>query len=56
MAKRQSFGDKVRKRSQEVKKMAKVVIAEKKPNGQYRFREKMVPLDDVQAEIKAARA
>ncbi len=56
MAKSQSFGDKVRKRSQEIKKMAKVVVAEKKPNGQYRFREKMVSLDDVQAEIKAARA
>ncbi len=56
MAKRQSFGDKVRKQKQETKKMAKVVIAEKKPNGQYRFRAKMVPLDDVQAELKAARA
>ncbi len=56
MAKRQSFGDKVRKQKEEVRKMAKVVIAEKKSNGQYRFREKMVQLDDVQAEIKAARA
>ncbi len=56
MAKRQSFGDKVRQQKQEIRQMAKVVIAEKKPNGQYRFREKMVPLDDVQAELKAARA
>ncbi len=56
MAKRQSFGDKVRKKKQKVRQMAKVVVAEKKPNGQYRFREKMVPLDDVQAELKAARA
>ena len=56
MAKRQSFGDKVRQQKQEIRKMAKVVIAEKKPNGQYRFRSKMVPLDEVQAEIKAARA
>ena len=56
MAKRQSFGDKVRQKKQEVKQMAKVVIAEKKPNGQYRFRSKMVPLDEVQAELKAARA
>ncbi len=56
MAKQQSFGDKVRKKKHAVKQMAKVVIAEKKPNGQYRFREKMVPLDDVQAELKAARA
>ncbi len=36
-------------------KMAKVVIAEKKENGQYRFRSKMVALDSVQAEVKAAR-
>ncbi len=56
MAKKQSFGDKVRQQKQEIRKMAKVVIAEKKPNGQYRFRAKIVPLDDVQAEIKAARA
>ena len=56
MAKKQSFGDKVRKQKAEVKQMAKLVVAEKKPNGQYTFREKMVPLDDVQAELKAAGA
>ena len=38
------------------KKMAKIVVAEKKPNGQYRFRQKMVNVDDVQAELQAARA
>lgn len=37
------------------KKMAKIVVAEKKPNGQYRFRQKMVNVDDVQAELQAAR-
>ena len=37
------------------KRMAKVVVAEKKPNGQYRFRQKMVNVDDVQAELQAAR-
>lgn len=36
-------------------KMAKVIIAEKKENGHYRFRQKMVPLDRVQDELKAAR-
>ena len=56
MAKKQTFGDKVRKRKEERKVMAKIVMAEKKANGQYRFREKMVPLDDVQAELKAASA
>ena len=35
--------------------MAKIVVAEKKENGQYSFRQKMVPLDNVQAEMKAAR-
>ncbi len=36
-------------------KVAKVVVAEKKENGQYRFRSKMVALDQVQAEMKGAR-
>lgn len=35
-------------------KMAKIVVAERKENGQYRFRQKMVIADDVQAELKAA--
>lgn len=54
MAKKQSFGEKVRKQKEERRLMAKLVVAEKKANGQYRFREKMVALDDVQAELKAA--
>ena len=56
MAKRQSFGDKVRKRRQAVRVMAKVVVAERKPNGHYRYRETMVPLKDVDGELKAIRA
>jgi len=40
----------------EDKKMAKVIIAEKKKNGAYRFRQKMVPIDDVQKELKAAKS
>ena len=56
MAKKQSFGDKVLRHKAAIRQMAKVVVAEKKPNGQYRFRQKMVPLDDVQDELKAARA
>ncbi|MBE2187085.1 MAG: hypothetical protein IAE99_09965 [Rhodothermales bacterium] len=35
-------------------KVAKIVVAEKKENGQYRFRSKIVQLDAVQAEVKAA--
>ncbi len=54
MAKKQSFGDKVRKRRQKHQVMAKLIIAEKKPNGSFRFREKMVPQQNVQAELKAA--
>ncbi len=53
MAKKQSFGDKIRKRRQTVRTMAKLVIAEKKPNGQYRYREKMVPLTEVESELQA---
>lgn len=37
------------------RKMAKLILAEKKENGSYRFRQKMVPVDDVQDELKAAR-
>ncbi|MCY4673331.1 MAG: hypothetical protein OXD43_06150 [Bacteroidetes bacterium] len=54
MAKKQSFGDKVLKRRQKREVMAKLIIAEKKPNGSFRFREKMVPQQNVQAELKAA--
>ncbi|HET6569735.1 MAG TPA: hypothetical protein VFG50_17350 [Rhodothermales bacterium] len=37
-------------------KMAKIVVAEKKENGQFRFREKIVNMDNVQNELKAARS
>ena len=36
-------------------KVAKIVVAEKKENGQYRFRSKMVLLDKVSDEMKGAR-
>jgi hypothetical protein len=38
------------------KKVAKIVVAEKKPNGQYRFVQKIVTLDEVQGELNAAKA
>ena len=56
MAKKQSFGDKVRKRKQALKVMAKVVVAEKKENGHYRFREKMVPVSELDQELGALKA
>ncbi len=56
MAKAQSFGDKIRKRKRTLRVMAKVVVAEKKPNGHYRYREKMVPLAEVDSELEALTA
>ncbi len=55
MAKKQSFGDKVLRQKADSKKMAKVVLAEKKANGQYSFRHKMVHVDNVQDELKEAK-
>jgi hypothetical protein len=36
-------------------KMAKLVVAEKKENGSYGFRQKIVPLDDVEEELDEAK-
>ncbi len=36
--------------------MAKVVVAEKKANGEYRYRERMVPQSEVQNVLKEARS
>ncbi len=55
MAKKQSFGDKILKRRQERKVMAKIIVAESKPNGSFRFKEKMVPQQAVEAELKAVK-
>lgn len=38
------------------KNMVKIVVSEKKPNGNYRFRYKMVEAENLQQELKAARA
>lgn len=35
------------------KRMAKIVVAQKKENGQYRFKQKMVSLDEVRQEAQA---
>jgi len=37
------------------KKMAKVVVAEKRENGSYGFRQKVIPLDEVEEELEAAK-
>ena len=36
-------------------RVAKMVVAEKKPNGQYRFVQKIVSIDNVQNELNAAK-
>ena len=56
MAKKQTFGDKIRRRKQHRKVMAKIIVAERKPNGHYRYRERMVPQDQVDKELARARA
>jgi hypothetical protein len=56
MAKKQSFGDKVKRKNLEAKRMAQIVIAEKKSNGHYRFKSRMVEVDAVKDELKAARS
>ncbi len=55
MAKKQSFGDKVLAQKREAKKLAKIVVAEKKANGHYSYKHKMVHVDDLQAELAAAK-
>lgn len=40
----------------EQKVMAKIVVASKKANGHYEFREKIVEASQVQQELQAARA
>jgi hypothetical protein len=37
------------------RKMAKLVVAEKRDNGSYGFRQKIVPLDEVEDELEAAK-
>ena len=56
MAKKQSFGDKVKKQRDAGRQMVKIVAAEKKENGQYRFKAKMVRQEEVQAQLAAAKS
>ena len=55
MAKKQSFGDKVLRKRADARRMAKIVVAERKENGHIRFRSKMVDVNDVKEELKAAK-
>lgn len=40
----------------ETKEMARLIVAQKKGDGKYRYKEKMVPVDQVDEEIKAVKA
>lgn len=40
----------------EAKQMAKIIVASKKPNGQFEFRSKMVEAANVQSELQAQAA
>lgn len=55
MAKTQTFGDKVRKTRASSRQMAKIVAAEKKANGHYSFRARMVPAEAVKDTLTAAK-
>ncbi len=37
------------------RKMAKLIVAEKKEDGNYGFRQKIIPLDDVEEELEEAK-
>lgn len=56
MAKKVSKNQRPGSRGGESRDMARVVLAQKKSNGKYSFRSKMVPAERVQEEIKAARS
>ena len=56
MAKKVSKNQRTDRGNKNQKKVAKVVVAEKKANGQYRFVQKIVDLDNVQNELSAAKA
>jgi hypothetical protein len=45
-----------RGKNRSVLKMAKVVTADKKENGQYRFVQKMINMEDLQNELAAAKS
>ena len=57
MAKKaQSFAEKTARHGGEVKVMAKLVLSEKKENGHFSFRTKMVPMDEVKSAIAQSKS
>ena len=45
-----------RGKNKQQNKSVKILVAEKKPNGKYRFVQKIVNQEDLQAELSAAKA
>lgn len=57
MAKKaQTFAEKTAKHSGGAKQMAKLVLSEKKENGHFSFRTKMVPVDEVKSAIAQSKS
>ena len=56
MAKSQSFADKTARQGGNVKKMAKLILSERKENGHFSFRTKMVDADNVKDELAKAKS
>jgi hypothetical protein len=57
MAKKaQTFAEKTARHGGEAKKMAKLVLSEKKPNGHFSFRTKMVSVDEVKSTLAQAKS
>ena len=57
MAKKaQTFAEKTAKHGGEAKRMAKLVLSEKKENGHFSFRTKMVPMDEVKSAIAQSKS
>ena len=57
MAKKsQSFAEKTARHGSGAKKMAKLVLSEKKPNGHFSFRTKMVSVDEVKSTLAQAKS
>ena len=55
MAKGQSFAEKAQRGKASTKKMAKLVLAVKKPNGHFSFRTKMVASEEVKQALADAK-
>ena len=56
MAKKVSKNQRTNRGGAPQKQMAKIIVAAKKQNGEFEFRTKMVEADQVQDELKAAKA